>query len=241
MTGAFRRRFYKDVAVDTADGTFAVLLDRRRLRTPAGLALALPTRPLADAVAEEWRQQGETIKPQSMPLFSLAATAIDRVLPLRDAVIGQICAYAGADLLCYRARQPSDLVAAQHAAWQPLLDWAAATFGARLTVTEGVIPVVQPPAAVQALHSVVATLEPLALAALASAVQTSGSLIVGLALVHGRIDAATAHAVACLDEQYQANRWGHDSEADRRRQRTHDDLQAAERFLTLCGTEQAVT
>ena len=52
------KRFYKDVSVAEADGGFAVLLDGRPLKTPSRSAYALPSRALAEALAEEWRGAG---------------------------------------------------------------------------------------------------------------------------------------------------------------------------------------
>ena len=73
-----------------------------------------------------------------------ANSAVEHVKRERPAVIDHVLKYAGTDLLCYRAEEPAELRDRQHDAWQPLLDWAAETFGARLVVTDGVVPVQQP-------------------------------------------------------------------------------------------------
>jgi len=136
------KRFYKEVSVKPADsGGYAVVLDGRPLRTPARLALAVPSEPLALANTEEWRAQEDTVDVRSMPLTGMAFTAIDLVSGRRGEVISEIAAYAQIEMLCYRAEWPPDLAERQDAVWQPLLDWAAGHFGADLHTTGGILPI----------------------------------------------------------------------------------------------------
>ena len=107
------KRFYKEARAAAREGGYGVQLDGRDIRTPAKAALVLPSAGLAEAVAGEWAAQGERIEPATMPLMSLACTAIDQVAPNRGAVIGELMDYAGSDLLCYRADRPEALVARQ--------------------------------------------------------------------------------------------------------------------------------
>jgi chaperone required for assembly of F1-ATPase len=141
------KRFYGKAEVAERDGGFTVTLDGRPVRSPAKASLVLPTRMLAEAVASEWQSQEGEIRPKSMRLMRLANTAIDRVGRQRDAVIEEVAAYAGTDLVCYRAERPAALAARQRAAWQPLIDWVARRYDVHLVVTTGVMPVEQPPAA----------------------------------------------------------------------------------------------
>ena len=235
MTLYTDKRLYDGVAIGRDNGAFTVLLGGRPLRTPEKNILRLPTAALAAGVANEWLAQGETLRPESMPLTRLAATAAERVGARRRAVVDAVVGYAGSDLLCYRADSPDDLVALQRRAWQPLLDWAAERWGARLAVAAGVVPIEQPTTAINALRRAVDQATNLELAALSCVVQASGSIVVGLALLDGRIDAETATATALLDEQYQAERWGIDAEAERRRRDIADDIRAAASFLSLAA------
>ena len=116
------------------------------MRTPGKAALRLPTRALAEAIAEEWRAQGERIDPLTMPLTRLANSAIDGVVGREQAVIDDIMAHAGSDLVCYRARAPDGLVKAQQTHWDPVLAWARTALGAPLFLAEGVVHVAQPEA-----------------------------------------------------------------------------------------------
>src|SRR5581483_5734801 len=176
------------------------------LRTPAKRELVVPNAALAAAIAEEWRAQGAEIRPRTMPLTRLAATALDRTAVQRDATLAETANYAGTDLVCYRADHPPELAARQHRAWQGLIDWAAARYGARLEVTEGVIPKRQQMAVLNAFAA---------------------------ALAENHIGHETAFAVSQLDETFQIEAWGEDAEAAERRRGLAADIEAAARFLAL--------
>lgn len=227
------KRFYKTVAVVPEAGGFAVQLDGRPIRTPDKAPLRLPNAALAEAIADEWRGQGETILPLSMGLTRLANTGIDRVAPERAKAVEDVTRYGGGEMMCYRADQPPELVARQAALWQPWLDWAAGTLGAPLRVTTGILHVAQEPAAIVALRIAVARASDLELAGLGAAVQALGSLVLGLALWHGAVAADAAVDAALLDETFQPEKWGEDREAVQRWQALREEVRAAGRFLTL--------
>jgi chaperone required for assembly of F1-ATPase len=229
------KRFYQAVSVTEEDALFSVALDGKPLRTPAKAPLPLPRRRLAEAIAAEWQAQGERVRPHTMPLMRLASTAFDLVARRKPAVVAELAAYGGTDLLCYRAEQPPELAARQQAVWQPLLDWATLRYDAPLLVTAGIVPVTQPEASLKALAAAVDAFAPLPLTALHAAVTASGSLILGLALVEGRIDAEATFAAAQLDESFQIERWGEDYEAADRRAALRADIEAAARFARLLG------
>jgi chaperone required for assembly of F1-ATPase len=227
------KRFYKAASVVAADAAFRVCLDGRPVKTPGRAEMLLPSRPLAETVAGEWAAQGESIDLAAMPLTVLSWAAIDRVRPDRARVIAETAAYGGHDLVCYRADGPADLAARQQAAWQPLLDWARQELDAPLVTTAGIVSVAQPEAALAALSGVVASRTDFELVALSAAVKAAGSLVIGLALCAGRIDARAAFDAGQLDETYQMERWGEDPEAAGRRAAIRRDLEAATRMVAL--------
>lgn len=240
MTATTRRRFYKQAEaapVAEASGSrgdlYGVRLDGRVLKTPAKKPLHLPSRALAEAVACEWAQQADEIEPRTMPLTSLAYTAIDRVTPQRALVIDEVAKYAETDLVCYRVPHPRALVERQEATWGPLVTWAERRYDISLAVTESLLAVVQPPQTLDALRAAAASHDDLALAALHGATTGAGSLIISLALLEGEIDAETAWAAAQLDETFQIERWGEDEEAAERREALRADLAEIARFHRL--------
>ena len=225
------RRLYRDVTVAPGEHGHQVLLDGRPMRTPAKQLLAAPSAPLAEAIAHEWRGQGDTIRPDAMPLTRLASTAIDRMPGQRQAAIDEVIAYADTDLVCYRAAEPFELVQRQHHAWQPMLDWVAHTYGVRLAVTTTIRPVAQPAAARTRLRKPIEDLGDWPLVGVHMATTALGSLVLGLGLLHGRLDADAALAASLLDELYEIERWGSDLEAERRHEALRRDVSGAARFL----------
>ena len=225
------RRFYRDVTVAPAAGGHPVLLDGRPMRTPARQLLAAPTAPLAEAIADEWRGQGDTIRPDAMPLTRLASTAIDRMPAQRQAAIEEVVAYADTDLVCYRAAEPFELVRRQHQAWQPMLEWLTHTYGVKLAVTTSILPLAQPAAARTRLRSAIEDLSDWPLVGMHMATTALGSLVLGLALLRGRLDADAALAASLLDELFEIERWGSDVEAERRQEVLRRDVNGAARLL----------
>lgn len=229
-----KKRFYQEVsAISLEDGGHGVALDGRPVRTPKGNALTIPTTTLAAAIASEWDAQQDGIEPLSMPMMRLAVTAIDGIGAARGEVVDRIAAFGGTDLLCYRAAGPEGLVQRQAAQWQPLLDWAAETHGARLTATEGIVAVAQDPAALAALRAAVEAFDDFPLAVLSQLTAACGSLVLALAAASRRLDVETAVAASQLDELWQAEKWGHEAEAAKRRQALADEIADAMRFLDL--------
>jgi chaperone required for assembly of F1-ATPase len=231
-----RRRFWEEVIVAPVDDGFAVRLDARDLRTPLQAPLVVPTAPLAEAIAEEWRVIEAEIDPERLPFTKSANTAIDRVAREREAVIETIAAYGDADLLCYRAEDPAPLRERQSAAWDPWLDWAAQRLDAPLVPVEGVIHRPQAPESLAALRAEVARFDALGMTALHDLVALSGSLILGLAVGRGDLAAVEAWEISRLDEAWQIEQWGVDDEAAALAVVRRASFLRAETLLNLLGS-----
>ena len=224
---------YARVDVAATDAGPTVMLDGKPAKTPARKSLVLPAAALASAVAAEWEAQADRVRPETMPLTRLAATAIDLTAERRQRMVGEAAAYAATDLVCHRAEAPADLVERQHEGWQPVLDWVAARWGARLDVTVGVVPVAQRAEALDALRAAVAGLDDLALVAVGALAGACGSLVIALAVADGRIDGDEAWRLSQIDARHQSARWGEDPEDALRRARLRDDIGAAAQILAL--------
>lgn len=227
------RRFWTDADLRPADGGFEIMLDSRVLRTPGKHALVLPTEALARAVADEWLAQGEVIAPQTMPLTRAVNSAVEKVAPQFDAVAAMLANYGGTDLLSYRATDPQSLIDMQAREWDPLIDWSARHLDAPLRVTQGVIPIDQDQDALDRLHARVRAQDHWGLTALHDLVTIPGSLILGLAVIEGRIDGAEAHRLSRIDEDFQAERWGADEEAAEAAEGRRLSILSAERLWSL--------
>ena len=231
------KRFYAEVTVDGE----AVLLDGRPIRTPARVPLRLPFPALAEAVATEWRDQGDRIEPRSMPMTGLANAAIDRVAPDPATFAAPLARYAETDALCYRADSPASLAAEQAAAWDPLLAWASARYDITFQVTAGIVPIRQAPATVARLAEVLLAQNAFVLAGLQPLITIGGSLTTALAVLAGEIGAEDAFDATHLDERWQARQWGEDELARQAREARRRDFLAGARFLLMVSTGAAGT
>ncbi|MCE1235816.1 MAG: ATPase [Hyphomicrobiales bacterium] len=227
------RRFWKDVAVEQTDGGFRILLDGRSVKTPGKRELRLPTADVAEGVAEEWRAQETHLDPATMPMTRIANSVLDAVVERRDEVAADAVKYAGSDLLCYRAEGPDRLVARQTEGWDPLLDWIDETHGVRLLVAEGIVHVAQDEDGLARLRTRVDALDVWALAGLHVLTTLTGSFVLALALIERRLDRDAAWSLAHLDELWNAEVWGRDTEAEARLAHRRREYDAAARIAGI--------
>jgi len=227
------KRFWKAASVAPCDGGFEVLLDGRKVRTPAKAPLVVPTAAMAEAIAREWDAQGETIDPRSMPVTRAANAAIDKVSHQFHEVAGLIAAYGDSDLVCYRAAFPEGLAEKQAEVWDPLIAWAGDALDAPLVPVAGVMHAAQPVASLARLEARVRALTMFELTALHDLVSLSGSLVIGLAVCEGHATAEDLWEVSRTDEMWQIAEWGEDEEASAVAAARREAFLAAERFLRL--------
>ena len=57
---------------------YGVTLDGRKISTPLGQTLAVPSETLAYMIAAEWDSQTKQLQPSNMPLMTLACTVLDQ-------------------------------------------------------------------------------------------------------------------------------------------------------------------
>jgi len=227
------KRFWKDVTVEREGDGWAIRLDSRPVKTPARAPLVVPTEALAEAIADEWRNVGETIDPRAMPLTGVANAAIDRVGPEHEAFANGIANYAEADLACYRAEAPRALAARQEESWDELLAWARRRYDVDFVITCGLMHVEQPPATVERLSHAVALLDAFHLAGLSPLVTVGGSLLAALAVLEKAITPEQAWDAVSIDDKWQLEQWGADADAERALENRRRDFLAAARFLQL--------
>lgn len=229
------RKFYQEVAVAEAGGGWQVTLDGRGIKTVAGAPQIVPTRALAEALAEEWARQGDRIDPKSLPLRDMADYALDMVAPDPEALAHQLAAYGDTDTLCYRADPDEPLHARQLAEWEPLVADFEARFGVKLVRVSGILHRPQDPAALALLTGRMARANPFVLAGLEAMTKLAASLVTGLLALEAGDEAGalTLWQAACLEEEWQAELWGRDEEAEERRARREADFLRAWRFARL--------
>ncbi|MFN5780125.1 MAG: molecular chaperone, partial [Novosphingobium sp.] len=117
--------------------------------------------------------------------------------------------------------------------WEPLLSVAEARDGVQFERISGVIHRAQPPETLARLAQRLERLDPLALAALNTLASLAASLVIGLAALEPDADAGALWIAAELEEDWQAELWGRDAEAEERRARRAAAFANAVRFAAL--------
>lgn len=213
MTPSTKKRFWKETSIAACDGGFEIKLDARTVKTPAKATMLIPTKALAEAIAVEWAAVEDRIDPTAMPMTRRANAAIDKVTIQHRAVADMLAEYAGSDLLCYRAVTPQELASRQADVWDPLLDWAEAHLGVRLSTTIGVMHVQQSDENIRLLSAKAHAMTPFALTGFHDLVTLSGSFIVGLAAIENHQTPEALWNASQADELWQQEKWGFDDEA----------------------------
>jgi len=227
------KRFYKEVAVEEAEGGFRVALDGRPIRTQGGTAQIVSTRALAEAMADEWRAQADAIDPQTFVLRDLADYAIDHVARDPAASVARLLPYAETDTLCYRADPDEPLYRRQQKLWEPLLQAAEARHRVRLERASGVVHRAQPAETLARLRKVLETLDPFELAALETLISLAASLTIGLLALEPGASPEALFAAANCEQDWQAEQWGWDMQAEDGRRLRLEAFRQATAFARL--------
>lgn len=207
------KRFWTEATVHATDNGFQVLLDSRSVKTPAKAPLIVPTRAMAQAIAAEWDAQVEKIDPNTMPVTRCANAAIDKVSVQHAEVADMLAAYGDSDLVCYRATDPKGLVEMQKFAWDPLITWMSEVYDVQLVAHAGVMHAPQAPEANRIMTALVHELDSFRLSAFHDLVALSGSLVIALAVMGGKLSAQEGWNASRTDEKWQQDQWGEDTEA----------------------------
>ena len=128
--------------------------------------------------------------------------------------------------MVYRAEGPQGLVERQAQAWDPVLVWARDRLGARFVLAAGMTFVTQPEAALAAARAAIPS-DIWRLGAVHAITTLTGSALIALAVLDGRLDAEAAWKAAHVDEDWNMEFWGRDELALERRAFRFAEMQAA--------------
>jgi len=229
------KRFWKSAGVAAEAAHWRVTLDGRPVKTQGGRPQTVPTEPLAQALAAEWQAQPAEIDPALFPLRDLADYALDVIAADPAAIAQDLLGYAETDTLCYRGEPGEALTRRQDLEWEPILAAAEAHHAIAFTRVAGVIHQPQPPETLATLAALLATLGPFRLAALQTLTSLAASLVIGLAALEPGADLSHLWNAANLEEDWQAELWGKDAEAEARREKRRATFMAAAQFARLAS------
>ena len=230
------KRFYKTVSIkeiqdkSTEEKGFAIQLDTKLLKTPKGKCFVVQDGVIAKVIAKEWEsiKEGGDIVPQKMKITQLLNKALDEVESNEAEIRDTIVAYAMHDLLCYRCGDNVDLRKEQDRAWDPWHAWAREYLDMNLRITEGIIPVVQSGTVKSSAMVFLNTLNVFCLTIMVELTNIYGSFILAAAVLKGYVNIVDAFAISRIDEVYQMNKWGMDTEVKYK-------VKAQERYLLKIG------
>jgi chaperone required for assembly of F1-ATPase len=225
------KRFYKDVSVEPADGGWQVMLDGRGMKTQSQAKQIVPSERLASLLAKEWRAQGEEIDPRSFVFRDMADYAIDVVRKDRADTIAKLLKFSQTDTLCYRGDPGDPLFQRQEDLWEPLLQRCEARHGVTFSRVSGIMYDPQGAETLAGLREALETLDEFALAALQTLTSLAASLVIGLEALEEGADTATLFASANAEEDWQAEQWGWDWEAEERRKLRLEAFTKAAEFV----------
>ncbi|WP_120076902.1 ATP12 family chaperone protein [Aurantiacibacter odishensis] len=208
------KRFWKEVAVEERDGGWQVTLDGRPIRTQGGKPQVLPTRNVAEKLAAEFAEQGEKVDPKSFIFRDMADFAIDMVREDRAAHVAKLISYVETDTLCYRADPDEPLYRRQQEVWEPIVIACESAHGIRLERASGIIHRKQSEGTLAALKARLDGEDDFTLAALVTLASLGASLTAALAVLEDGADVGALFAATNLEEDWQAELWGHDHEAE---------------------------
>lgn len=231
------KRFYKQVDVSGVEGGFQVTLDGRKIRTQGGAQQIVPTNALAQRLADEWREQGEDIDPQSLPRRDLTDFALDQVQANRAATIAKLLSFAQTDTLCYRADPDEPAIRQQRDLWEPIVTACEAREGVTFQRVSGIVHKAQSDTTLTKLEQRLEREDHFILAATLTMASLAASLITALAALEDDVDAQSLFAAANAEEDWQAQLWGWDAEADKSRAARLEAFKLAADYVALARAD----
>ena len=229
------KRFYKSATADKVDDGYGVFLDGKPIRTAGKRPLVVPVAQLAQLVAQEWDNQRDTIDPQAMPQMRLVNTAIDRIANNRDEIHANVLAYGENELLCYRDGNVTELRQRQAEKWNPWIGWAEQWTGYGFVTTENLMPILQSDEIKSFYNDYLLSLDMWSFTAIVDLVQSTGSFILGSAIVRGAMTADDGFVLSRLDHDFQSAIWGRDEEEYENAETLRADMNETENFLRYLG------
>eukprot|EP00397_Hematodinium_sp_SG-2012_P050976 GEMP01059492.1.p1 GENE.GEMP01059492.1~~GEMP01059492.1.p1 ORF type:complete len:350 (+),score=66.83 GEMP01059492.1:127-1050(+) len=206
-------RKYTKVAVTTLPEGFGVTLDDKPVKTPKGKAFVLPSESLAQKVAEEWIAQEKHIIPDSMPMMTIACTAIDIVGDDAEACVDRLMPFLYTDTICFINDESAEgawdksLAKEQARLWTPVRQWFQETYGP-VGVSLGLSPPEHPQETIDKVISCLASRNRWELAAMEVSTRYTKSVICATRFLADAVTTEQVMSWALLEENFQIERCG---------------------------------
>ena len=149
----------------------------------------------------------------------------------RDEIIERMVNFSLTDTLLFRSPEAAELIEEERKIWDPIVEWAKQSMEANYVTSESLEVPIENNASLPRLQVFLEGLSNKELAAFYEASRITKSVLLAAALVRKRLTAEDAFRAAFLEEIWQADKWGHDEEADKRRDVIRQELADVEAFL----------
>lgn len=192
-----------------ADGGFTVLLDGRNLKSPARNPFAVQSEELAHVVATEWDMQGEEVKTHVMYVTGLCNTSIDEPMRLtKEQRIDNLMPFLETDTVLLHADTPDVFVDMQNEEWGPIVQRFNQRLGVELEPTYLLYPPPHPEQSLETVRQKLLSYTNWQLTGAEFAIEAARSLILGLELLDGSVNATQAAELSLLEQKFQTERFG---------------------------------
>lgn len=148
----------------------------------------------------------------------------------RAEIIDRLVNFALNDVLLFWSTD-KDVKKEQQEKWLPILRWVDETLNARFKQTTSLETEKTDKKATHELKKYLDSLSDKELTSFYIAALNMRSVLLAVAMIKGRINAAEAFELSELEELYQARKWGSEPVAEARRNSIKDSLISAEKYL----------
>ena len=153
------------------------------------------------------------------------------VVQHRKEIIERMVNFSLTDTLLFRNPDAVDLIEEERKVWDPIVDWAKEKMQADFKTSESLEVPVENNASLPRLQVFLESLSDKELVAFYEVSKITKSVLLAAAFVKGKVNADEAFKAAFLEEIWQADKWGHDEQADNRREIIKQELKDVEDFL----------
>jgi len=210
------KKFYKNVTLENfanapfQNHKYIVKLDGRNVKTPNKNVLATPTEALGLAVAAEFLVQKEFLKPATMPLFSLARTAVDVDADknLRGHLEDAIIEYFLTDTIWFRHEEAPRLYKFQTDNLDPIVEYINKLLGVHVESQKGIDPPIITGEDKKKLKNYIKDFDNWKILSLEYAASTLKSTSLAIALMNDRVGIEEALDLSRLEENFQQTLYG---------------------------------
>lgn len=228
------RKFYKNVETSRDDAGWTLLLDGRAVKTPLKKPFLIPCESLVDDIVSEWRSQGESIQPETMPYTQFLFTTLDHIQPNPAVFIDQCKLFIDTDTILFFDPDTPDLLVRQNTEWLPTLLWVERHIGIAPLKQNHITGVgAQPPEIHQFFEDLWSSYDAYAMFTAQYLMGLTGSPFLTLGLMEGYLSPEKTFERAFLEELYQSEQWGEDPQASRILQEKKADIETVHRFFVL--------